>query len=108
MLLLLPPLCARERERERERRARSSSLSSSAAAKKKALSTHARPAKQTQQTPHRHQTNAPPQKTNKQGIYVKPGDDRDRLGAILRREGYLPVWLEPPLLDAYYNGFCNR
>lgn len=42
------------------------------------------------------------------GIYVKPTRDRDALTAMLVREGYLPVWLESGLLDAYYNGFCNR
>jgi hypothetical protein len=42
------------------------------------------------------------------GIYVKPNRDRDALTAMLVREGYLPVWLESGLLDAYYNGFCNR
>jgi len=26
---------------------------------------------------------------------------------MLKREGYLPVWLESGLLDLYYNGFCN-
>jgi hypothetical protein len=41
------------------------------------------------------------------GIYVKPGRDRDQLAAMLQREGYVPVWLEPHLLDLYYNGFCN-
>jgi hypothetical protein len=41
------------------------------------------------------------------GIYVKPGRDRDALAAMLKREGYLPVWLESGLLDLYYNGFCN-
>jgi hypothetical protein len=39
---------------------------------------------------------------------VKPTRDRDALTAMLVREGYLPVWLESGLLDAYYNGFCNR
>jgi hypothetical protein len=23
------------------------------------------------------------------------------------REGYVPVWLEPQLMDGFYNGFCN-
>lgn len=41
------------------------------------------------------------------GIYVKPGRDRDALSALLAAEGYAPVWLEAPLLDLYYNGFCN-
>jgi trehalose 6-phosphate synthase/phosphatase len=41
------------------------------------------------------------------GIYVKRGRDRDALAAMLKREGYLPVWLESGLLDLYYNGFCN-
>jgi len=41
------------------------------------------------------------------GIYVKPGKDRDTLTAMLFKEGYVPVWLEPQLLDLYYNGFCN-
>ena len=41
------------------------------------------------------------------GIYVKPGRDRDALAAMLEKEGYVPVWLEPQLLDLYYNGFCN-
>jgi trehalose 6-phosphate synthase/phosphatase len=41
------------------------------------------------------------------GIYVKPGRDRDALTALLAAEGYAPVWLEAPLLDLYYNGFCN-
>jgi len=44
----------------------------------------------------------------KQGIYVKPTREREALTAMLVREGYLPVWLESGLLDAYYNGFCNR
>jgi hypothetical protein len=26
---------------------------------------------------------------------------------MLQKEGYVPVWLEPQLLDLYYNGFCN-
>jgi hypothetical protein len=38
------------------------------------------------------------------GIYVKPGKDRDTLAAMLLKEGYVPVWLEPQLLDLYYNG----
>jgi hypothetical protein len=38
---------------------------------------------------------------------VKPGKDRDALTAMLQKEGYVPVWLEPQLLDLYYNGFCN-
>jgi hypothetical protein len=38
---------------------------------------------------------------------VKPGRDRDTLAAMLQKEGYVPVWLEPQLLDLYYNGFCN-
>ncbi|KIZ00019.1 alpha,alpha-trehalose-phosphate synthase (UDP-forming), partial [Monoraphidium neglectum] len=41
------------------------------------------------------------------GIYVRPGRDRDALAAMLQKEGYVPVWLEPQLLDLYYNGFCN-
>lgn len=32
------------------------------------------------------------------GIYVKPGRDRDALAAMLMKEGYVPVWLEPQLL----------
>lgn len=41
------------------------------------------------------------------GIWVKPGPDRDSLAAMLASEGYAPVWLDPKLLDLYYNGFCN-
>ncbi|GIL52515.1 hypothetical protein Vafri_8357 [Volvox africanus] len=41
------------------------------------------------------------------GIYVKPGRDRDELTAILKAEGFLPVWMDTTLLDLYYNGFCN-
>lgn len=40
-------------------------------------------------------------------MYVKPGPDRDALAALLRQQGYAPVWLEPALLDPYYNGFCS-
>ncbi|GIL79684.1 hypothetical protein Vretifemale_8975 [Volvox reticuliferus] len=41
------------------------------------------------------------------GIYVKPSRDRDELTAILKAEGFLPVWMDTTLLDLYYNGFCN-
>lgn len=41
------------------------------------------------------------------GIYVRPGKDREALTQILNQEGYVPVWLDPQLLDLYYNGFCN-
>ncbi|GAX74440.1 hypothetical protein CEUSTIGMA_g1889.t1 [Chlamydomonas eustigma] len=41
------------------------------------------------------------------GIWVKPGRDRDQLSMMLQEEGYIPVWIDPTLLDLYYNGFCN-
>jgi hypothetical protein len=50
----------------------------------------------------------PPPTATTPGVYVKPGRDRELLAAMLRKEGYAPVWLESQLLDLYYNGFCNR
>lgn len=41
------------------------------------------------------------------GIWVKPGRDRDALTAQLVAEGCVPVYIDPTLLDLYYNGFCN-
>ncbi|KAF5827092.1 glycosyltransferase family 20-domain-containing protein [Dunaliella salina] len=41
------------------------------------------------------------------GIWVKPGRERDALTAMLVQEGCIPVWIDPTLLDMYYNGFCN-
>ncbi|KAG2501762.1 hypothetical protein HYH03_000262 [Edaphochlamys debaryana] len=41
------------------------------------------------------------------GIWVKPGRERDDLAAILKQEGFVPVWMDHTLLDLYYNGFCN-
>ncbi|GLC47635.1 hypothetical protein PLESTB_000009400 [Pleodorina starrii] len=41
------------------------------------------------------------------GIWVKQGRERDELTAILKAEGFSPVWMDHTLLDLYYNGFCN-
>lgn len=41
------------------------------------------------------------------GVYVDPGPDRDSLTATLARDRYVPVFLDPRLLDLHYNGFCN-
>ncbi len=41
------------------------------------------------------------------GVYIEEGPDRDDLATTLARDHYVPVFLDPRLLDLHYNGFCN-
>ncbi|CAK0785345.1 Trehalose-6-P synthase/phosphatase complex synthase subunit [Coccomyxa viridis] len=41
------------------------------------------------------------------GVYVPEGPERDALTAALAKECYVPVYLDPKIVDLHYNGFCN-
>lgn len=38
------------------------------------------------------------------GMWVKPGKEREVVTGLLKEQGYVPVWIDPTLLDLYYNG----
>jgi hypothetical protein len=40
-------------------------------------------------------------------VYVEEGPDRNALTAALARECYIPIYLDPKIVDLHYNGFCN-